>query len=223
MKDARGAVVRMLGVCQDITAQKEADAALRDSERTLRSLINGVHDYAIYLLDAGGNIVSWNAGAGRIKQYSEKEIIGRHFSTFYTPEDLAAGIPAHALKTAATEGKYEGEGWRLRKDGTRFWANVVIDAIQDAEGKLVGFGKITRDVTEKRAAQIALDQARDQLVQAQKMETIGQVTGGVAHDFNNLLRRFSRACSCSKSACRKRDSRSSCSTMPCARRSAGPR
>ena len=187
VKDSEGNVVELMGICQDVTTQKAADIALRESEEQLRRLVNGIHDYAIFMLDPNGRIVSWNAGAARIKRYSREEILGRHVSTFYTPEDRATDLPGHALKTAAIEGRYEGEGWRVRKDGSRFWANVVIDAIHDVDGKLVGFGKITRDVTEKREAMLALEQTRDELAQAQKMETIGQLTGGVAHDFNNLL------------------------------------
>jgi PAS domain S-box-containing protein len=187
VKDSKGNVVELLGICQDITARKAADTALRESEEQLRRLVNGIHDYAIFMLDPSGRIVSWNAGAARIKRYSREQALGNHVSVFYTPEDQAADVASHALKTAAVEGRYEGEGWRVRRDGSRFWANVVIDAIYDTDGKLVGFGKITRDVTEKREAMLALDQTRDQLAQAQKMEAIGQITGGVAHDFNNLL------------------------------------
>ena len=141
--------------------------------------MDGIRDCAIYLIDPTGCINSWNAGAERIKGYSAEEIIGRHFSEFYTPEDRAAGLPNFALTTAARAGKFEGEGWRVRKDGTRFWASVLIDAIREG-GELVGFAKITRDMTERRAMQ-------EQLHQSQKMEAIGQLTGGVAHDFNNLL------------------------------------
>jgi PAS domain S-box-containing protein len=187
VKDKEGNVVELLGICQDITTQRAADAALRESEEQLRRLVNGIHDYAIFMLDPNGRIVSWNAGAARIKRYSREEVLGKHLSLFYTPEDRASDLPGHALGTAAREGRYEGEGWRVRRDGTRFWANVVIDAIHDSDGTLIGYGKITRDVTEKREAILALDQTRDQLAQAQKMETIGQLTGGVAHDFNNLL------------------------------------
>jgi PAS domain S-box-containing protein len=187
IRNSDGEAMQMLGICQDVTSQKTADDALRESEEQIRRLVNGIHDYAIFMLDPSGRIVSWNAGAARIKQYTREEILGKHVSQFYTPEERASNLPGHALKTAAREGRYEGEGWRVRQDGTRFWANVVIDAIYDASGKLIGFGKITRDVTEKREAMLALEQARDQLAQAQKMETIGQVTGGVAHDFNNLL------------------------------------
>jgi PAS domain S-box-containing protein len=131
------------------------------------------------LIDLNGYVVSWNAGAERIKGYTESEIVGKHFSDFYTPEDRTAGLPNFALATAAKMGKFEGEGWRLKKDGGRFWASVLIDAIKEGD-ELIGFAKITRDMTERRAMQ-------EQLHQSQKMEAIGQLTGGVAHDFNNLL------------------------------------
>ena len=145
-----------------------------------RILIEAITDYAIYMLDADGRITSWNPGAERLKGYTEQEIVGRHFSTFYTEDDRAEGLPAHALRVAEQEGRFEREGWRLRKDGSRFWANVIIDPIHNAEGRLIGFAKITRDISEKRAAQEAI-------FQAQKMEAVGQLTGGLAHDFNNLL------------------------------------
>jgi PAS domain S-box-containing protein len=139
------------------------------------------------MLDVDGRVASWNVGAERIKGYSRAEIIGCHFSKFYTEADATAGLPARALHEAMTKGRFESEGWRVRKDGTRFWANVVVDAIRDDQGQLLGYAKITRDVTEKRAAQIELDAAREALFQSQKMDAIGQLTGGVAHDFNNLL------------------------------------
>jgi len=153
---------------------------LRASEERFRLLVQGVADYAIFMLDLNGFVTNWNAGAARIKGYAADEIIGRHFSQFYPEEDRQKGLPEKALETARSTGKYEAEGWRVRKDGTRFWANAVIDAIHDGTGRLIGFAKITRDLTERRAAE-------EQLRQAQKMEAIGQLTGGVAHDFNNLL------------------------------------
>jgi PAS domain S-box-containing protein len=156
-------------------------------EKRLEILFDAVIDYAIYMLDTAGNVSSWNAGAERIKGYRAGEIVGRHFSIFYTDADRAKDEPSRALAIAAAEGKYEREGWRVRKDGTRFWANVVIDAIRDEQGQLVGFAKITRDITERRDAQAALEQTRAALAQSQKMEAIGQLTGGIAHDFNNLL------------------------------------
>ncbi|MET0320470.1 MAG: ATP-binding protein [Duganella sp.] len=148
--------------------------------------ISSVSDYAIYMLSADGIVCSWNAGAQRFKGYAEAEIVGQHFSCFYTPEDRAAGRPAQVLAQAA-QGRFEDEGWRVRKDGTRFWASVVIDPVHDADGALIGFAKITRDVTERRLAEDTLAQAKEALFQSQKLEAIGKLTGGIAHDFNNLL------------------------------------
>jgi PAS domain S-box-containing protein len=156
-------------------------------EEQFRLLVQGVTDYAIYMLDLDGCVSSWNAGAKRIKGYRPEEIIGEHFSRFYTEEDRADGLPERALHTAATEGKFEKEGWRVRKDGSRFWAHVVIDPVRDDTGQIIGFAKITRDITERMETQRALEQAREALFQSQKLEAIGQLTGGIAHDFNNLL------------------------------------
>jgi PAS domain S-box-containing protein len=158
-----------------------------DDAKRLQLLVQAVTDYAIYLLDLEGNIVSWNSGAERIKGYTADQVIGRNFSMFFTDEDRAEGKPQRALRTAQSEGRFEGEGWRVRKDNTRFWASAVLDAVRDDNGEIIGFAKITRDLTERRAAQLQLDETRDQLFQAQKMEAIGQLTGGIAHDFNNLL------------------------------------
>jgi PAS domain S-box-containing protein len=152
---------------------------LQESERSFALLVDSVTDYALYMLDPTGRIVSWNSGARRIKGYDAAEIIGKNFECFYSEPDREAGVPAAGLRTAAREGRLETEGWRLRKDGTRFWANVIIDAIH-SDGHLVGYAKITRDITERRAADARLRQA-------QKMEAVGQFTGGAAHDFNNLL------------------------------------
>jgi PAS domain S-box-containing protein len=156
-------------------------------ERRLQLLVEAVVDYAIFLLDAEGRIASWNAGAQRIKGYSADEIIGSHFSIFYSSEDRERGIPQQSLKSAAEKGKFEAEGWRYRKDGSRFWALVVIDAVYSEKGELLGFAKVTRDITERKQFEQQLMQTREQLLQAQKMESIGQLTGGIAHDFNNLL------------------------------------
>ena len=149
-------------------------------------LVQSVVDYAIFMLDADGHVVSWNPGAERIKGYRADEIIGQHFSRFYTPEDCSEDAPARALKTAREAGRFGAEGWRVRKDGSRFWAMVVIDPIREGE-KIVGFAKITRDMTELHEAQLELERSQAALVQAQKMEAVGQLTGGLAHDFNNLL------------------------------------
>jgi PAS domain S-box-containing protein len=160
---------------------------LRSSEQQFQLLVQGVKDYAIYLVDPRGRITSWNSGAQSIKGYRPDEIIGEHFARFYTPEERDAGVPERALRIARERGRYEAEGWRVRKDGTRFWATTIIDAIEDGGGQFVGFAKVTRDITERRQAQEALEQTRDRLFQSQKMEAVGQLTGGVAHDFNNLL------------------------------------
>jgi PAS domain S-box-containing protein len=196
--------IGQLAITRDITLRRETEDALHqlnlslqakigertreleralvqlgETERSFELLVDGVTDYALFMLDPTGNIVSWNSGAQRIKGYEANEIIGRHFSVFYTPEDIAAETPARGLRTASREGRFETEGWRIRKDGSRFWANVVIDPIRD-RGELVGFAKITRDITERRATE-------ERLRHAQKMEAVGQFTGGAAHDFNNLL------------------------------------
>ncbi len=187
IRDQDGAAVRMLGVCLDVTERKEAETALRESEQNVRMLLTGVRDYAIYMLDLDGHVRSWNAGAEQIKGYSADEIVGQHFRKFYTEEDRAQNVPENALVAAVREGKYEAEGWLVRKDGSRFYANELIETIRDDAGELAGFAKITRDITAQREAQIALDETREQLAQAQKMEALGQLTGGIAHDFNNLL------------------------------------
>ena len=165
---------------RDPTNPKAADEELRASEQTFRMLVQSVTDYAIYMLDTQGRVSSWTAGAERFKGYRADEIMGQHFSRFYTKEDREAGIPRIALETAGREGRFEAEGWRVRKDGSRFWASVIIDPIRNDDGELVGFAKVTRDLSEKRAIE-------EQLRQSQKMEAVGQLTGGLAHDFNNLL------------------------------------
>jgi PAS domain S-box-containing protein len=187
VRNEQGTLIGYAKVTRDITERHAAEEALRQSENQFRLLVQSVTDYAIYMLDAKGYVTNWNAGASRIKGYAAEDIIGRHFSVFYTPEDKAAGIPKMALEVAAREGRFEKEGYRVRKDGTRFFANVVIDPIRDDDGKLIGFAKITRDITERRAAQETLDKARAEAHQAQKMAAIAQLASGIAHDFNNLL------------------------------------
>ncbi len=182
-----GAVIGFALVIRDLTDRRTAEASLRASEDQFRRLVQGVTDYAIYMLDAEGRLTNWNAGAQRIKGYLPEEVVGRHFSQFYTPEDRAAGIPALGLETARRLGRWEQEGWRVRKDGSRFWAHVVIDAIHDDLGAVIGFAKVTRDITERMQAQKALDEAREALYLSSKLDAIGQLTGGIAHDFNNLL------------------------------------
>jgi PAS domain S-box-containing protein len=178
-----GYVVRI----RDITEGRRAEEALRESERNFRLLVQGVTDYAIFMLDPQGRISSWNTGAERIKGYSVDEILGHHFSCFYTEEDRAAGKPGSMLERALRTGQASDEGWRVRKDGSCFWASVVIDPIRDETGELIGFAKVTRDITERQEMQQALEQAREQLFQVQKLEAVGNLTGGIAHDFNNLL------------------------------------
>ncbi|MBN8897067.1 MAG: PAS domain S-box protein, partial [Rhodospirillales bacterium] len=187
IRDETGALIGFAKITRDITERIAAQNALRDSERQFRLLVSGVVDYAVFMLDPNGVVTSWNQGGERIKGYKPHEIIGQHFSRFYTDQDRAAGVPAAALYRATTEGRYEAEGWRVRKDGNLFWASVVVDAIRDDNGVLVGFAKITRDVTERREAQRALQEANERLAHAQKMDALGQLTGGIAHDFNNLL------------------------------------
>jgi PAS domain S-box-containing protein len=180
-----GGLIYVIG--RDITADKEVAQRVRDSERDFRTLVNAVTDYAIFRLTPDGTVATWNAGAERAKGYLAREIIGQHFSKFHTPEDQARGLPGRLLAQAVREGRAEIEGWRVRKDGSRFWANVVIDPIYDEHGRLSGFAKITRDITERRDAQLELERTQQQLAQAQKMDALGQLTGGIAHDFNNML------------------------------------
>jgi PAS domain S-box-containing protein len=187
IKTADGNIAGYAKVTRDLTEKKRAEEALRCEEQQFRILVQGVSDYSIYMLSPDGRVVNWNLGAQRIYGYRPEEIIGRSFSNFYTDEDLRAGLPARALETAVREGRFEREGWRIRKDGRRFLANVMIDPIRDKSGEIIGFAKITRDVTEQKETRCALEEAREALFQAQKMEAIGQLTGGIAHDFNNLL------------------------------------
>jgi len=187
VRDDNGAPIRMLGVCLDVTERKRAESTLRSTEQNYRLLLKGARDYAIYMLDVDGHVRSWNDGAARIKGYSADEIMGRHFRIFLTEEDRARDVADEALLSAAREGQFEAETWLVRKDGSKFYATIVMDSIRNDAGELIGFAKLVRDVTAQHEAKLAIEEAREQLAQAQKMEALGQLTGGIAHDFNNLL------------------------------------
>ena len=161
IRDDTGRLVGFAKITRDCTLEREAEQARREQEQRFRYLVQGVTDYAIYMLDIGGHVVNWNAGAQRAKGYAAHEIVGSHFSVFYRAEDRAAGLPALALETARTEHRFEAEGWRLRKDGSEFWTSVVIDAVHDDDGRLIGFAKITRDITEWRQQELKLVEAKE--------------------------------------------------------------
>jgi len=187
IRSEAGELIGFASMTRDLTERRESADALERSEEEFRLLVESVTDYAIYRLDSAGRVATWNAGAQRIKGYGRDEIIGQSFARFYTDEDRAAGEPERTLAIARRDGRFEKEGWRVRKDGSRFWASVVVDPIRDPSGAIIGFAKVTRDITERHAAQKALEEAREALFQSQKIEAIGQLSGGIAHDFNNLL------------------------------------
>jgi PAS domain S-box-containing protein len=187
-------IVGAVRVSADFRRISLSERALSDSEERFRLLISGITDYAIFMLDPEGRILLWNEGAERLNGYKAEEIVGRYFSIFYSAEDVQSGIPDQELRTALVEGRVTAEAWRIRKDGSRFWANVLITPIRDRQGTLRGFAKLTRDVTERKEAEAALARETEErqrvegtLRQVQKMDVLGQLTGGIAHDFNNMV------------------------------------
>ena len=193
VRDEKG-VLRGFGkVTRDLTQRRAADEQLRQSEEAFRLLVASVKDYAIFLLDPEGHIMTWNAGAERIKGYAPHEIIGHHFSEFYEEGDLIDGKPARELVIAREKGSVEDEGWRLRKDGTRFWANVIITAVRDGKGQLRGFTKVTRDMTEKKRAeevQQALLEQREARLQAEEERRHAEASSRVAQEANRAKDEF---------------------------------
>ena len=184
--------IMVLSAIVDITQRKAAELALRDSEQRYGVLVNGVTDYAIFMLDPNGIVTNWNRGAERIKGYSAEEIVGRHFSCFYTEEDRAANLPQRALEIAAREGRHESESLRVRKDGSQFWADAVIDALRDEDGRLIGFAKITRDITERLRSERELEEARlklmqEELARANRLMQMGELAASISHEIKQPI------------------------------------
>ncbi len=187
LRDAAGRTVGRLDALTDVTERRRAADELRAVQERFRMLVEAVRDYAIMALDPEGYVVSWNAGAERIAGYAAEEILGRHVSVFYPPEEVEAGKVRQAHEETLRDGRCEMEGWHLRRDGSRYWANTVLTRLLDQEGRPAGFAAITRDLTDRREAENALRRAEEQLRHSQKMDAVGRLAGGIAHDFNNLL------------------------------------
>ncbi|MFZ2081651.1 MAG: MASE1 domain-containing protein [Xanthobacteraceae bacterium] len=166
---------------------EQTQTVLKSTKRRFQIFLESVPDYAIFVLDSSGHVASWNSTAQQIIGYATQEIVGKHFSIFYRPDERRAGVPNRALELAVQKGRHEMEGWRIRKNGTPFFVTGVLTAIRDDDSNLLGFASVIRDATERRNTQEKLVEAREQLAMAQKMEAIGKLTGGIAHDFNNLL------------------------------------
>jgi PAS domain S-box-containing protein len=185
--DSGGQPFRMIGVTLDVTEPRLAAEELRRSEERFRLLVEGIADYAIYMLDPAGFITSWNSGAERIEGYRAQEIMGKHFSCFYGDEDLRQGKPAMALREAVARGRFEEDGWRLRKDESRFRANIILTALLDPQGELLGFAKVTRDLTESRRAEEAVQTAQAELARVVRASSLGELTASIAHEINQPL------------------------------------
>jgi PAS domain S-box-containing protein len=187
VRDRDGKLIGFAKITRDMTERHLEQSRVLESERRFRHLVQSVVDYAIFRLDKDGLVATWNRGAERITGYSTDEIIGRRFSVFYSEDDRAAGIPERTLTTASSAGRFEAEGWRMRKDGSRFWATAVVDPIRNDNEEIVAFAMVTRDITERVETQRILRETQEQLALSQRMEAVGQLSGGIAHDFNNLL------------------------------------
>jgi PAS domain S-box-containing protein len=193
IRDGTGDIRGFVTVTRDMTARREEEEQVRQNAEVFGLLVNAVRDYAIFMLDPAGNIATWNAGAQRIKQYAPAEIIGRHFSAFYSEEDIRNRKPERELEIARKEGSVEDEGWRVRKDGSRFWANVVITAVYDSHGALRGFAKVTRDITDRKRneeMQRALLEQREARVRAEEERRDVENSYHVAQEANRAKDEF---------------------------------